>query len=179
MVSVLKRRGVRLAGTALLLGGLMASLLFGSQAYPPPQHAQATSTPENDQQFMRTTSKMLGIKYIEPVKPAPPAPPAPPRPAPPAPAQPVYVNGLLGAIGYANPYGNCVLEVPAGRRPIGNPITWAVTTQQPYIGAIALFSYNHVGIVTGIWANGDLEIRHQNYRGGQHRFPRGAFRGFR
>lgn len=98
-------------------------------------------------------------------------------------AQPQVATGegeLMGSSGYASPFGNCVLEVPASIRPMGNPITWAVTSQTPRIGSVALFNFNHVGIVTGIWSNGDLEIRHQNWHGGnQHRFPRSAFRGFR
>lgn len=86
-------------------------------------------------------------------------------------------GGLTGSIGHASPFGNCVLEPGVKKQP-GNPISWRVTTQQPYIGATALWHYNHVGVVVGIWANGDLEIAHQNYRGGQHRFARSQFRGF-
>lgn len=86
-------------------------------------------------------------------------------------------GGLTGSIGYARCGGNCVNE-PGVKRRNGNPITWLASTRTPYIGATALWTYNHTGVVVGIWANGDLEVRHQNYCGGQHRFPRSAFRGF-
>lgn len=92
--------------------------------------------------------------------------------------QAISGNGLLGSMGYARAGGNCVNE-PGLHKQNGNPITWAVTSRTPTIGATALWTYNHVGVVTGIWANGDVEVRHQNYSGGQHRFPRSAFRGFR
>lgn len=85
---------------------------------------------------------------------------------------------LTGSVGFAQAGGNCVLEIPADRRPEGNPISWVATTETPYIGAIALFNYNHTGIVVGIWSNGDLEIQHQNFSGGQTRFSRSEFRGF-
>jgi hypothetical protein len=87
------------------------------------------------------------------------------------------VDGLMGSIGYALPYGNCVNE-PGVKRQAGNPISWAASTGTPYIGATFLFYSNHTGVVTGIWSNGDVEVRHQNYQGGQHRFPRSMFRGF-
>lgn len=89
-------------------------------------------------------------------------------------------GGLTGSYGYAIMGGNCVNQIPASIRPNGNPIEWAVTSYQPYIGAVALFGYNHTGIVSGIWSNGDVEIRHENWNGAaQTRFPRGNFRGFR
>jgi hypothetical protein len=95
-------------------------------------------------------------------------------------APPQAVSGdLTGSIGFAIPGGNCVLQIPVGLRPFGDPITWVVTTQTPYIGAVALFNYNHTGMVVGIWSNGDLEIAHQNFTGGLHRFSRSEFRGFR
>ncbi len=87
--------------------------------------------------------------------------------------------GLTGSIGYARAGGNCVNEPGVKNPGYGNPIDWPVLTQSPYIGATALWTYNHTGVVTGIWSNGDIEVRHQNYWGGQHRFPRSAFRGFR
>lgn len=99
--------------------------------------------------------------------------------------QPTYsqdaalTSGLIGSIGYAQAGGNCVLQIPPNMRPNGNPSTWEVLTGSPYVGAVALFSYNHTGMVVGIWGNGDLEIAHQNFTGGIHRFPRGSFRGFR
>lgn len=89
-----------------------------------------------------------------------------------------FIRGFIGSMGYTIPYGNCVWEVPAHRRPMGNPITWVPRTQTPYIGAIVLFHYNHTGIITGLYSNGDIEIRHQNGGGLPHRFPRSEFRGF-
>lgn len=87
--------------------------------------------------------------------------------------------GLTGSIGYARPGGNCVNEPGINNPRNGNPINWPVTSSTPRIGATALWTYNHTGVVTGIWSNGDVEVRHQNYTGSQTRFPRGAFRGFR
>jgi hypothetical protein len=84
---------------------------------------------------------------------------------------------LAGSLGYSLPYGNCVNEI--ANRPSGNPITWTVTTQTPYIGAAALFYYNHVARVTGIWSNGDLEVAQQNSPGAPHRIPIALIRGFR
>lgn len=104
--------------------------------------------------------------------------PAAPTPATAQPPAPPATPNLVGSIGYARAGGNCINE-PGVNRMNGNPSSWFAISATPWIGATALFNYNHVGIVTGIWSNGDLEIRHQNYWGGQHRFPRGAFRGFR
>ncbi|MSU76266.1 CHAP domain-containing protein [Patescibacteria group bacterium] len=87
--------------------------------------------------------------------------------------------GLMGSIGYARPGGNCVNEPGVNNPRNGNPIDWPATSRTPRIGATALWTYNHTGVVTGIWSNGDIEVRHQNFTGGQHRFPRSAFRGFR
>lgn len=91
-----------------------------------------------------------------------------------------FEGGLNGSIGYALPYGNCVNE-PGVNNPFdgSDPIAWAVLYSNPHIGSTALFTYNHVAVVTGIWSNGDLEVRHQNFTGGQTRFPRSQFRGFR
>lgn len=87
---------------------------------------------------------------------------------------------LIGSIGYARAGGNCVNEPGVNSPHNGtNPISWAVLSRTPTIGATALFRFNHTGVVVGIWSNGDLEIRHQNYSGGQHRFPASAFRGYR
>lgn len=89
-------------------------------------------------------------------------------------------GGLIaGSMGYALPYGNCVQEPGVNNPGWGNPISWPVLTQTPHIGSTVLFTYNHTGVVAGIYANGDLEIRHRNVTGGQSRFPRSAFRGFR
>ena len=93
--------------------------------------------------------------------------------------QPQYADGLTGSFGYARAGGNCVREAGINNPGWGNPINWPVTSYQPWIGATALFGFNHTAVVTGIWSNGDIEVRHQNYWGGQHRFPRGSFRGFR
>lgn len=87
------------------------------------------------------------------------------------------VGGLTGTVGYARAGGNCVNE-PGVKRQNGNPIQWQAGTSQPYLGATVLFGFNHTGVISGIWSNGDIEVRHQNYAGGQHRFPRSAFRGF-
>lgn len=97
----------------------------------------------------------------------------------PVPSYTASYGALTGSLGYARPYGNCVLEPGVNNPGWGNPISWPVSSGNPWIGATALFTYNHVGVVTGIWSNGDLEIRHQNFGGGQHRFPRSTFRGFR
>lgn len=102
---------------------------------------------------------------------------------PPAPivayTQPTQAYGLTGSLGYTVPWGNCVNQIPFGQRGPGNPINWGVTTYQPYIGAAALFPYNHVGRVVGIWSNGDVEIVHENGGGLGHRFSASSLRGFR
>lgn len=108
-----------------------------------------------------------------------PQPPTPvyyaPQIASPAPSW----GGLVGRIGWAKPYGNCVNTVKAfGKNQPGNPSSWYTTTRTPFIGAAAVFYYNHAGIVVGIWGNGDVEIAHENYRGGQTRFSPGQIRGY-
>jgi hypothetical protein len=95
------------------------------------------------------------------------------------PAREVQQGELAGLLGYAIPYGNCVNEPGVNNPGWGNPINWPASSYSPWIGASALFGYNHVAVVTGIWSNGDIEVRHQNFRGNQTRFPRSAFRGFR
>lgn len=83
---------------------------------------------------------------------------------------------LTGDHGYAIG-GNCVNEIT--NRPMGNPITWVATTQTPYIGAAALFYYNHVARIVGFWSNGDIEVAQQGWSGTPiTRFPRSTFRGF-
>lgn len=89
------------------------------------------------------------------------------------------IGGLIGSIGRVRAGGNCVNEPGVNNPGRGNPITWAVLTQTPTIGATALWTYNHTGVVTGIWDNGDIEVRHQNFSGGRTRFARSEFRGFR
>lgn len=87
---------------------------------------------------------------------------------------------IVGTFGYAIAGGNCVNQIAPGVRPGGNPSTWAVTTQTPYIGSAALFYYNHVARVVGIWSNGDVEVANENWGGVPvTRFPRSTFRGFR
>lgn len=92
-----------------------------------------------------------------------------------------YGNGTLiaGTMGYARYGGNCVNEPGVNNPGAGNPITWAVTSQNPRIGATVLFYFNHVAVVTGIWSNGDIEVRHQNMSGDIHRYSRSQIRGFR
>jgi LysM repeat protein len=125
---------------------------------------------------------VAAVEAVE--QPQPPAPvvyTAPTPAAPRAPPAPSYTasSGLVGQIGWANPCCNCVNTAKAyGKNQNGNPSSWIATTQTPFIGAAALFHYNHVGIVVGIWPNGDLEIAHENFQGGIHRFSRSNFRGF-
>jgi len=134
----------------------------------------------------------LGLIVPDGKKPEPPKPEPEPEPQPqPADNNSIATNyissysyyggagGLTGSIGYAKCGGNCVNEPGVKNPGLGNPSDWPVLTYTPYIGATALWTYNHTGVVTGIWSNGDIEVRHQNYCGGQHRFPRSAFRGFR
>lgn len=104
-----------------------------------------------------------------------------PPPAPVyAPAQPtISWAGLMGGRGYALPYGNCVQEPGVNNPGWGNPIDWPVLSLTPSIGATALWTYNHTGVVVGLWDNGDIEVRHRNYGGGQTRFSPSEFRGFR
>lgn len=92
----------------------------------------------------------------------------------------VSIGSLTGSYGYAHAGGNCVNEVPPGLLLSGNPISWPVSTNTPYIGGIALFPYNHVARVVGLWSNGDVEVAQQNWSGTpQTRFSRGELRGFR
>ena len=88
-------------------------------------------------------------------------------------------SSLTGSYGHATVGGNCVQEPGVNNPGQGNPISWMTTSSVPWIGATALFTYNHVGVVTGIWSNGDLEIAHQNFTGGTTRFSISQFRGFR
>lgn len=94
----------------------------------------------------------------------------------------VYSIGELisGSLGYSLAWGNCVNE-PGVNNPFNgsNPIGWPATSQTPWIGASALFFFNHVAVVTGFWSNGDIEVRQQNSPGAPHRYHRSMFRGFR
>ena len=86
---------------------------------------------------------------------------------------------LRGSYGYAKAFGNCVdLAKAYGKNQPGNPIGWYATTRQPFIGAAALFYYNHVGIVRGIYSDGSVEIAHANYSGTQTRFYPSEIRGY-
>lgn len=152
---------------------------------------------------IKNIPQLLPLIHIKPPvrpvrKPQPPTPPpappvvVPPAPAPqpapvPAPApKPVYKpvqtvqnsGGLTGSIGYALAGGNCVNEPGVNKAP-GNPISWPVLYGVAHIGSTVLFPYNHTGVVSGIWSNGDLEIRHQNCPGCGTRFAASYFRGFR
>jgi hypothetical protein len=91
----------------------------------------------------------------------------------------VYGNYLSGSYGYALAGGNCVVEPGVNNPGWGNPIDWPITNTEPWIGASALFWYNHVAVVTGLWGNGDIEVRHQNCPGCPTRYSRASFRGFR
>lgn len=106
------------------------------------------------------------------------APSAPPVTQRPAAAISSGIGGLTGSLGYARAGGNCVNE-PGVNKQNGNPSSWTATSRTPWIGATFLMHTNHTGVVTGIWSNGDIEVRHQNWSGGQHRFPPSMFRGYR
>lgn len=98
---------------------------------------------------------------------------------------PVYVpyvasGELTGSFGYARAGGNCILEPGINNPGWGNPIDWPVLYSEPAIGRTALFTYNHTSVIVGLWSNGDIEVRHQNWSGAPRtRFPRSAFRGYR
>lgn len=99
---------------------------------------------------------------------------------PPTMAVGVYSLGdLIGSVGYSLPYGNCVLEPGVNNPGWGNPIDWPATSYAPWVGASALFYTNHVAVVSGLYGNGDLEVRQQNSPGMPHRVPMGMIRGFR
>lgn len=94
-------------------------------------------------------------------------------------AAPGGTSGLIGALGYSRAGGNCVNEPGVNNPRTGNPINWASTSYVPRIGATVLFTWNHTGVVTGIWGNGDVEVRHQNCSGCPHRYPPSMIRGYR
>jgi hypothetical protein len=97
-----------------------------------------------------------------------------------APSYSSYGGTLVaGSYGYALAYGNCVNEPGVNNPGWGNPINWPITSTTPWIGASALFYYNHVAVVTGFWSNGDVEVREQNAPGAPHRYPRSMLRGYR
>lgn len=88
-------------------------------------------------------------------------------------------GGLTGSVGYSRAGGNCVNEPGVNNPRTGNPINWAVTSFTPAIGKTVLFTWNHVGVVTGVWSNGDVEVRHQNCGGCPHRYSPSMIRGYR
>ena len=89
-------------------------------------------------------------------------------------------GNLIGSYGTVRSTGNCVNEPGVNGPGRGNPITWAATSNTPTIGATALWTYNHTGVVTGIYEGGQyIEVRHQNYRGMTTKFHISEFRGFR
>ena len=166
---------------AKVAGVLVASLLaIGSTGVGGPADAK----------FVARTNTLNPTPYVEPpVEPvvkteivqAPAPAPAPQQvetdntaPAP----QTAGSGSLTGSLGYARAGGNCVNEPGVKRGQGGNPSSWSASTRTPYIGATFLFYSNHTGVVTGIWANGDVEVRHQNYSANIHRFPASMFRGF-
>lgn len=86
---------------------------------------------------------------------------------------------LTGSFGYSAPGGNCVWTAMAyGKLQPGNPISWYVTTHTPFIGAAALFPFNHVAVVVGIYGNGDIEVAQQNSPGAPHRYSQWEIRGY-
>jgi hypothetical protein len=87
-------------------------------------------------------------------------------------------DSLTGSYGYSLPWGNCVDELGINNPGWGNPISWSVLYRDPHIGSTVLFTWNHTAIVTGIWSNGDVEVRQRNSYGA-HRFPRYLVRGYR
>ena len=93
-----------------------------------------------------------------------------------------YGSGTLiaGTLGYARSGGNCVAEPGINNPGWGNPSSWPILYAEPAIGRTAIFTYNHVSYIVGLWSNGDIEVRHQNWQGApQTRFPRSSFRGYR
>jgi hypothetical protein len=116
----------------------------------------------------------------------PPPPPVAPVvvPAPVATNTTITINNyssgeLNGSVGYSSAWGNCVNEPGVNNPGWGNPINWPTTSGSPWIGASALFYTNHVAVVTGLWSNGDIEVRQQNSPGMPHRLPRAMIRGYR
>ena len=177
------------AGLAGLIIGVAGALLHPAITQASASVLQPSPSPKARAHAHQVDLSKLGKPHpavpakVSPlITPAPtPTPAATPAPATPeaAPAAPPAVPELVGSIGYSRPGGNCVNEPGVNNPGYGNPIGWPVLSSEPTVGATALFTWNHTGVVTGIWANGDVEVRHQNYWGGQHRFPRSMFRGFR
>ena len=158
---------------------MLAALSLGAAQSQP--RAEAAALPADVTKVVEHRSYGWPSATPEPAAKPKPKQPVKKRPAPAqaAPAAPVARPELVGTVGYAVAGGNCVNEPGVNNPGYGNPSEWPVTSSEPAIGATAVFTWNHVGVVTGIWANGDVEIRHQNYWGGQTRFPRSMIRGYR
>lgn len=115
-----------------------------------------------------------------PVAPAPVEQPTS-QPSAPVPTQsaPVVAGLLAGSYGYSLAGGNCVdMAKRYGKNQPGNPVSWVPTTRTPFIGAAALFYYNHVAIVSGIHYDGSIEVIHENCPNCPTRYPASTFRGF-
>ncbi len=162
----------------------VVSLKFVSYDPPaPPDYETIKKTSDEKLEAKRVADEAAKQAEAAAIAAAPPDPPAPVTAATPAPLQAAPISttpDLVGALGYAHAGGNCVQEPGVNNPGWGNPIDWPITTTTPSIGASALFTYNHVAVVTGLWSNGDIEVRHQNWNGAAvTRFPRSTFRGYR
>lgn len=166
-------RDLMVFGLAIILGAVSFLLMGAKGADPKMVYRAATLNPAPI-----ATEKPVLVK-TEVIKEPVPSPAETPQITPDSPIKSGGGGELSGSIGYAIPGGNCILEPGVNNPGYGNPISWPILSGTPSIGATALFTFNHTGVVTGIWSNGDIEIRHQNYSGSQHRFPVSAFRGFR
>jgi hypothetical protein len=74
-------------------------------------------------------------------------------------------SSFTGSVGYSLAGGNCVDEPGVNNPGWGNPIDWPITSHLPWLGASALFYFNHVAVVTGIYPDGSIEVRQQNSPG--------------
>lgn len=177
-------RGHLIAGIAGLILGLILAQVHPAATQASPNVEPARGNIRVDLTGLGKPDPAVPAKISllasPPPTPSPSATPAAAEASAAAPGSPPAVPELTGSIGYARPGGNCVNEPGVNNPGYGNPIGWPVLSETPTIGATALFIWNHTGVVTGIWSNGDIEVRHQNWWGGdQHRFPRSMFRGFR
>lgn len=86
---------------------------------------------------------------------------------------------VAGVMGWSSPYGNCVDEARAyGKVQSGNPITWVPTGDTPFLGAAVLFYFNHTAVVSGIYADGSIEVYQQNSPGAPHHYSQSQIRGY-
>lgn len=169
---------------ALLRTGVvlaLAAFVMGSTYPPTPGFEAATyngldPVPEKFWQEVNKPVEPIVIRKTVKV-------PAYGTPAPqettPLPQSSTTSGGLTGSVGYAAAGGNCVNEPGVNNPGSGNPSSWPVLSGAPHIGATVLFTWNHVGVVTGIWSNGDIEVRHQNCSGCPSRYSPGLVRGYR